>query len=175
MKCFALFLVLCLLVPARAVLAKKQKLSTQQIQVLQTKDFKASCPLTFRAVMNALQANNLQVKEADPKAGFIYSQSGGKRSFMMGTVKNVDTSITFDELSQKQCRVRANFFEVTKKNSAGFLSVLTTAVGIGTGTYTGTGMESGYEQAKLVTSRDVYQRFYETVNKNLFIKESLNR
>lgn len=156
--------------------AKKKKLSTQQIQVLQTKELQAGCTAAFKAALSALQDNAFQVKDADQKAGFVYAQTGGKRSFMMGTVKNVDTSITFDEISKNECRVRANFFEVIKKNSAGFLSVLLTATAIGTGTYTtDTGVEAGYEQARLVTKADVYERFYQSVNKNLFMKEALGR
>lgn len=161
--------VLSLLVHHRDVHAKKDGLSTQQIQVLQTKEFEAGCPLTFKSVMNALQDNNFQVKDADQKAGFVYAQTGGKRSFLMGTVKNVDTSITFNDISKNTCAVRANFFEVVSRKSAGFLAVLTT-VAFGTGT----GVEAGYEQAKLITKSDVYDRFYAAVRKHLFLKEALN-
>ncbi|MBI2340067.1 MAG: hypothetical protein HYU99_06875 [Deltaproteobacteria bacterium] len=174
MACLS-FLFSAVFIPSGKAHAKKKKLSTQQIQVLQTKDFDASCPATFRAVLGSLQDNNFQLKDADQKAGFVYAQTGGKRSFMMGTVKNVDGSITFDDSSKNRCRVRANFFEVVSKKSAGFLSVLTTVTALSTGTYTGTGIEPGYEQAKLVTDSGVYERFYTAVQKHLFVKEALSR
>lgn len=139
--------------PPSQALAKK-KISQQQAQVLQTKDYDAGYKDVFKTTMNVLQDNNFIIMSANYDAGLIYAQTGSKPGF--GITKKVSLSANLDKISERTTTLRVNMM-LNKTSSSIFIL----------------GGSSQSESGKPLTDTEVYQRFFAAIEKTLFMRREL--
>ncbi|MBI2340066.1 MAG: hypothetical protein HYU99_06870 [Deltaproteobacteria bacterium] len=132
----------------------KKKTTTQQAQVLQTKDFHSGFKDVFKTTMNVLQDNNFIIMSANYDAGLIYAQTGSKPGF--GITKKVSLSANFDKISERTTTLRVNMM-LTKSSSSIFLL----------------GGSAQSESGKPLDDTEVYQRFFAAIEKALFVRKEL--
>ena len=135
------------------VLAKK-KVTQQQAQVMQTKDFGSSYKDVFKTTMNVLQDNNFIITSANFDAGLLHAQTGSKPGF--GISKKVLLTANFDKVTERRTTLRVNMM-LNKSSSSIFL----------------VGGSAQSESGKPLDDAEVYQRFFAAIEKALFVRSEL--
>jgi hypothetical protein len=142
-----------------ALAKKKPEISGLELQQIQARDFEAAKEVTFPAVMTVLQDSGYRIAAADKETGLITGSASTKSNTTwvpfigFGKSKKTPVVSAFIEDRGAGSRIRLNF--VMAKTKSGMY-----------------GMNSSDEEP--ITDALAYKNAFEKIEKEIFIRQSLN-
>ena len=145
-RCFAILLTII-----SAGCATTQ-LSALQRRTLESKDLEGKYDDAFKATMQVLQDEGYIINNADYKSGVIHGETAIKRDFW-GVMKNSEVTATLEQFGENTVKERISFVKKVKSSSE-----------YGT-----------QENSTRVEDPELFQRIYDNIQKEMFVRENLSR
>ena len=123
-----------------------------QRRTYEMKDLEGSYDDALKATMQVLQDNGYIIKSSDHASGVIQAETGSKMVFFKGMV-NTEISVTLEQFGANVVKERISIIEKVKNSSQ-----------YGT-----------FENSKIIDDPALFQRLYEEIQKEMFIRKNLNR
>lgn len=144
--------------PAAQSVAKEAKMTSLQIQQMQTKDVEVNKSVAFSSVMTVLQDSGYRIGAADRETGLItgVASTNTKMTWLpfVGFGKSKKTPVVsayIEEMGPEVTKIRLNFV-MTKVSANGF---------------------GGGEDEKPILEPQVYQDAFEKIEQAIFVRQSM--
>ncbi len=144
--CFAILLMII------SIGCATSQLSTLQRRSLESKDLEGKYDDAFKATVQVLQDEGFIIKNADFKSGVIQGETGIKRKFW-GAMKNCEVTATLEQFGENTVKARISFVNKSKSSSQ-----------YGT-----------HENSVRVEDPELFQRIYDNIQKEVFVRQNLNK
>lgn len=141
-----------LLVIMVAGCATTTQLTSLQRRTLESRDLEGKYEDAFRATVQVLQDEGYIIKNADFKSGVIQGQTGVQQSFW-GVMKNSEVTATLEQFGEGRVKERISFVDKNKSSSQ-----------YGT-----------QENSARVEDAAFFQRIYDNIQKEMFVRQNLNK
>jgi len=128
------------------------QLTALQRRTLESRDLEGKYDDAFKATMQVLQDEGYIIKNADFKSGVIQGETGIKKDFWVG-MKNSEATATLEQFGENTVKERISFVNKTKSSSQ-----------YGT-----------HENSKIVEDPELFQRIYDNIQKEMFVRQNLNK
>ena len=128
------------------------QLSALQRRTLESKDLEGKYEDAFKATVQVLQDEGYIIKNADLESGVIQGETGIKQNFW-GTMKNSVVTATLEQFGETTVKERKSFVNKAKSSSQ-----------YGT-----------QENSIRVEDPELFQRIYDNIQKEMFVRKNLNR
>ncbi len=146
---------ICILVVAFSVGCNSPQLTTLQIRELQSRDLQGTFENAYKANLQVLQDYGYVIKNSDYQSGVIQGETGVKKDknyFWNGLMINSEVTATLEQFGPETVKERLSL--VNKWSNA----------------YYGSDVKS-----QTVVDSQLYQRIYDDIQKEMFIRQNLNR
>lgn len=127
-------------------------LSSLQRRSIETRELQGKFDDTFKATLQVFQDYGYIIKNSDYQSGIIQGETGIKRDFF-GTMTNFEITATIEQFGDNIVKERITLVKKIKSNSEYGLS----------------------ENSKIVNDPELFQRLYDDIQKEIFIRKNLNR
>ena len=128
------------------------ELTALQRRTLESRELQGKYGDAFRATLQVLQDEGYIIKNADFESGVIQGETAIKQNFW-GVMKNSEVTATLEQFGENTVKERISFVNKVKSSSQ-----------YGTD-----------ENSKRVEDPELYQRIYESIQKEIFVRQNLNR
>lgn len=128
------------------------QLSTLQRRTLESRDLEGKYDDAFKATIQVLQDEGYIIKNADFKSGVIQGETPIKQDFWVG-MKNSEVTATLEQFGENTVKERISFVNKTKSSSQ-----------YGT-----------HENSTRVEDPELFQRIYDNIQKEMFVRKNLSR
>lgn len=147
---------LALFVPQAPAVAKEQ-VTGLALQQIQARDFETTVDVLFPSIVTVLQDSGYRITEADRASGFISAVGSAEKKltfniwFGMGQKKEVPMVSAFvEQRGPKVARIRLNFVMSKAKS------------------------RNAFSDEKPITDPAVYKDAFERIEKEIFVRQSMN-
>lgn len=123
-----------------------------QRRTYEAKELEGTYDNAFKATMQVLQDNGFIIKSSDHAGGVIQGETGVKMIFFRGMV-NQEITVTIEQFGKNVVKQRMSIIEKSKASSQ-----------YGT-----------FENSKMIEDADLFQKLYEEIQKEMFVRENLER
>lgn len=128
------------------------QLTALQRRTLESRDLEGKYDNAFRATVQVLQDEEYIIKNADFKSGVIQGETGIKSGFW-GSMTNAEVTATLEQFGENTVKARISFINKAKSSSQ-----------YGT-----------HENSARVEDPEFFQRIYDDIQKEMFVRENLNK
>lgn len=128
------------------------QLTALQRRTLETKDLEGKYEDAFKATVQVLQDEGYIINNADFKSGVIQGETGIKQDFW-GIMRNSEVTATLEKFGENTVKERISF--VNKKKSSSQYGT--------------------QENSTRVEDPDLFQRIYNNIQKEMFVRKNLSR
>ena len=128
------------------------QLTALQRRSLESRDLEGKYDNAFRATVQVLQDEGYIIKNADFKSGVIQGETGIKQNFW-GVMRNSEVTATLEQFGENTVKERVSFVNKNKSSSQ-----------YGT-----------QENSRRVEDTQFFQRIYDNIQKEMFIRQNLNK
>lgn len=128
------------------------QLTALQRRALESRDLEGKYDNAFRATVQVLQDEGYIIKNADFKSGVIQGETGIKAGFW-GIMKNSEVTATLEQFGENTVKARISF--VNKKKSSSQYGT--------------------QENSIRVEDPEFFQRIYNNIQKEMFVRQNLNK
>ncbi len=138
------------------------QLTDLQIREMQSKELKGSFDDAYKANLQVLQDYGYVIKSTDKESGVIQGETAfrkHKKYFWNGLLINNEATATLEQFGDNTVKERLCLVRKEKKRSTNALSMTTIFV----------------EDATTIVDKDLYQKMYDEIQKEMFIRQNLNK
>lgn len=128
------------------------ELSPLQMRSIQSRDLEGTFDNAFKATLQVLQDYGYAVKNTDYDSGVIQGETGIKQDFW-GTMKWFEMTATLEQFGENRVKERLSLIAKAKSSSQ-----------YGT-----------HENSKMVEDAELFQRIYDNIQKEMFVRQNLNK
>ncbi len=128
------------------------QLTALQRRSLESRDLEGKYDDAFRATVQVLQDEGYIIKNADFKSGVIQGETAIKKDFWAG-MKNSEVTATLEQFGENTVKERISFVNKNKSSSQ-----------YGT-----------QENSTRVEDPEFFQRIYNNIQKEMFVRQNLNK
>jgi hypothetical protein len=128
------------------------ELSALQRRDLESKDLEGKYDDAFKATVQVLQDEGYIIKNADFTSGVIQGETGIKQNFW-GDMRNSEVTATLEQFGENIVKERISFVNKNKSSSQ-----------YGT-----------QENSTRVEDPELFQRIYDNIQKEMFVRKNLNK
>jgi len=128
------------------------QLTALQRRTLESKDLEGKYEDAFKATVQVLQDEGYIINNADFKSGVIQGETGIKQNFW-GVMRNSEVTATLEQFGENTVKERISFVNKAKSSSQ-----------YGT-----------HENSTRVEDPDLFQRIYDNIQKEMFVRKNLSR
>jgi hypothetical protein len=142
---FSLFLLGC----------NESKLTDMQLRQFQAKDLQGSFSNSYKATLQVFQDYGYVIKNTDYNAGVIQGETGFKKDknyFWNGVMLNIEVTATIEQFDPNTVKERISL--VNRKKVLGYYN---------------------YENTEKIEDPVQYQKIYDDIQKEIFIRENINK
>lgn len=143
-----LYLVAMLLIFAGCETTQHQ-LSSLQRRSFESKDLEGKYEDAFKSTLQVLQDYGYIIKSSDYKSGVVQGETGIKQNFW-GKMINFEITATLEQFGENKVKERLSLI---KKEKYGPYS----------------------ENSKIIDDPELFQRIYDDIQKEMFVRENLNK
>ncbi|UCC94776.1 MAG: hypothetical protein JSW40_08185 [Candidatus Omnitrophota bacterium] len=128
-------------------------LSPLQRRTIEARDLEGTFDDAFKATLQVFQDFGYIVKSSDYQSGVIQGETGYKKNIFFGTMTNVEITATIEQFGAGRVKERISLVKKVKSPS-----------------------EQGIlEDSRIVDDPELFQRMYEAIQKEMFIRQNLAR
>ncbi|MCQ9205817.1 MAG: hypothetical protein NG737_05865 [Omnitrophica bacterium] len=127
-------------------------LSSLQRRSIEARDLQGKFDDTFKATLQVFQDYGYIIKNSDYQSGIIQGETGIKRN-LLGTMTNFEITATIEQFGNNIVKERITLVKKIKSNSK---------YGV-------------YEDSKIVNDPELFQKLYDDIQKEIFIRKNLNK
>jgi len=128
------------------------QLSALQRRTLESRDLEGKYDDAFKATMQVLQDEGYIINNADYKSGVIQGETAIKQDFW-GVMRNSEVTATLEQFGENTVKERISFVKKVKSSSQ-----------YGT-----------QEDSTRVEDPELFQRIYDNIQKEMFVRKNLSR
>ena len=128
------------------------QLTALQRRSLESRDLEGKYDDAFRATVQVLQDEGYIIKNADFKSGVIQGETGTKQDFW-GVMRNSEVTATLEQFGENTVKERISFVNKNKSSSQ-----------YGT-----------QENSTRIEGPEFFQRIYDNIQKEMFVRQNLNK
>jgi len=128
------------------------QLTALQRRALESRDLKGKYDDAFKATVQVLQDEGYIINNADFKSGVIQGETGIKQGFW-GVMRNSEVTATLEQFGDNTVKERISFINKVKSSSQ-----------YGT-----------QENSTRLEDPELFQRIYDGIQKEMFVRENLNK
>ncbi|MHC4462848.1 MAG: hypothetical protein ACYS6W_03850 [Planctomycetota bacterium] len=128
------------------------QLSALQRRTLESRDLEGKYDDAFKATMQVLQDEGYIINNADYKSGVIQGETAFKQNFL-GVMRNSEVTATLEQFGENTVKERISFVKKVKSSSQ-----------YGT-----------QEDSTRVEDPELFQRIYDNIQKEMFVRKNLSR
>ena len=133
--------------------APTSELTALQLRAIEARDLEGSFEDAFKATVQVLQDEGYIIKNADFQSGVIQGETGIKQDFLLGTMRNSEVTATLEQFGENTVKERIVFVNKSKESSR-----------YGT-----------FENSSRVEDPEVFQRIYDNIQKEMFVRKNLSK
>ncbi|MDO8675066.1 MAG: hypothetical protein Q7K71_02975 [Candidatus Omnitrophota bacterium] len=126
------------------------QLSNSQRRSIEAKELEGSFDNAFKATLQVLQDKGYVITHTDYKAGVIKGETGWKRTNMFVTDKKQEASVTIEEWVENRVKERITF--MLRENEG-----------------------LGLERSRIIEDQKFLQEIYDEIQKEIFVRQNLNK
>ena len=127
-------------------------LSSMQRRAIESRDLEGTYEDAFKATLQVLQDYGYIIKNTDYDSGVVQGQTGIKKSWV-GIMTNLEITATLEQFGQNTVRQRLSLIKTTKQSSQ-----------YGT-----------QEDSHIIQDPELFQRIYDDIQKEMFVRKNLRR
>ncbi len=146
---------ICILLTVFSIGCNQPQLTTLQIRELQSQDLQGTFENAYKANLQVLQDYGYVIKNSDYQSGVIQGETGSKKDknyFWNGLMVNSEATATLEQFGPDTVKERLS---LVKK-----------------WTYVYYG---GNVKSETIVDPQLYQRFYDDIQKEMFVRQNLNK
>jgi hypothetical protein len=128
------------------------QLTALQRRTLESRDLEGKYDDAFKATVQVLQDEGYIIKNADFRSGVIQGETGIKQDFW-GMMRNLEVTATLEQFGENTVKERISFVTKNKLSSQ-----------YGT-----------QENSTRVENPELFQRIYDDIQKEMFVRQNLNK
>ena len=128
------------------------QLTALQRRTVESRDLEGKYDDAFRATVQVLQDEGYIIKNADFESGVIQGETGVKQDFW-GVMRNAEVTATLEQFGENTVKERISFVNKNKSSSQ-----------YGTS-----------ENSARIEAPEFFQRIYDNIQKEMFVRENLNK
>jgi hypothetical protein len=133
--------------------ASTPELTALQRRSFEARDLQGSFEDAFKATIQVLQDEGYVIKNADFQSGVIQGETGIKQDFWGGTMHNAEVTATLEQFGENTVKERLVFLNKSKDSSR-----------YGT-----------FEDSKRIEDPKFFQRIYDDIQKEMFVRKNLSK
>jgi hypothetical protein len=126
-------------------------LSPMQRRSIESRDLQGEFDDAFKATLQVFQDHGYVVKNSDYQAGIIQGETGIKQDWL-GTMTNFEITATIEQFGENTVKERISLVKKIKSSSQ-----------YGT-----------QEDSKIIDDPELFQKLYDDIQKEIFIRKNLN-
>ena len=128
------------------------QLTALQRRTLESRELEGKYDDAFRATIQVLQDEGYIIENADFKSGVIQGETGIKQNFW-GVMRNSEVTATLEQFGENTVKERISFVNKNKSSSQ-----------YGT-----------HENSARIEDPEFFQRIYDDIQKEMFVRQNLNK
>ena len=133
--------------------APTSELTALQRRAFEARDLEGSFEDAFKATVQVLQDEGYIIKNADFQSGVIQGETGIKQDFLGGTMHNSEVTATLEQFGENTVKERIVIVNKVKDSSR-----------YGT-----------FENSSRVEDPQFFQRIYDSIQKEMFVRKNLSK
>ncbi|MFC1704293.1 hypothetical protein ACFL1E_05905 [Candidatus Omnitrophota bacterium] len=127
-------------------------LSSMQRRTIESRDLEGKFDDAFKATLQVFQDYGYIVKGSDYQSGVIQGETGTKMGFM-GIMTNLEITATLEQFGENTVKERLSLIKKVKTNSQ---------YGVN-------------ENSQIVDNPELFQKIYDDIQKEMFVRQNLSR
>ena len=128
------------------------QLTALQRRTLESRDLKGTYNDAFKATIQVLQDESYIINSADINSGVIQADSGVKRN-IFGYMRSSKVTATLEQFGENTVKARISFINKVQSSSK----------------------YSAYTNTTRLENPEIFQRIHDDIQKEMFVRENLNR
>ena len=128
-------------------------LSSMQRRSIEGRDLEGRFEDAFKATLQVFQDHGYIIKSSDYQSGVIQGETGVKRDWWWGLMTNFEITATIEQFGENTVKERISI--VSKKKSSSQYGT--------------------HENSKIIDDPKVFQKLYDDIQKEMFIRANLNK
>ncbi|HBG78060.1 MAG TPA: hypothetical protein DDW84_04315 [Phycisphaerales bacterium] len=151
----SLFCVCVLGVVVIAGCNKEAKLTDSQIRQFQAKDLQGTFDSAYKSTLQVFQDYGYVIKNSDFNSGVIQGETGSKKDknyFWNGKMINTEATATLEQFDPNTVKARLSL--VNKTKVLGYYN---------------------YENTEKIIDSSLYQKMYDDIQKEMFVRQNINK
>ncbi len=127
-------------------------MSSLQRRAFEAKDLEGTFESAFKSTLQVFQDYGYIIKNSDYQSGVIQGETGTTQNFW-GTMTNFEITATVEQFGENRVKERISLIKKTKSSSQ-----------YGT-----------HENSKIIDDPELFQKLYDAIQKEMFVRQNLNK